>query len=43
MEAVALLETMSQRAPGLDFAPDRDVSYIPNFTLRGPWELWLTW
>ncbi|MGB0632420.1 MAG: cytochrome P450, partial [Alphaproteobacteria bacterium] len=43
MEAVILLETMSARAPGLDFAPDRALSYIPNFTLRGPADLWLRW
>ena len=43
MEAVILLETMSRRAPALDFAPDRTLSYIPNFTLRGPADLWLTW
>jgi len=43
MEAVILLETMTARAPGLALAPDRDIAYIPNFTLRGPRELWLTW
>lgn len=43
MEAVILLETLGTRAPGLDFAPDRTLSYIPNFTLRGPADLWLTW
>lgn len=43
MEAVILLETLSARAPDLDFAPDRALSYIPNFTLRGPTDLWLTW
>ena len=43
MEAVILIETLSTRAPGLDFAPDHTLSYIPNFTLRGPADLWLTW
>lgn len=47
MEAVVLLETLTARAPGLALAPDdkgvRKVSYIPNFTLRGPADLWLTW
>ena len=43
MEAVILLETMTARAPDLALVPDMDISYIPNFTLRGPRELWLTW
>ena len=43
MEAVILLETLSARAPTLDLAPEKEISYIPNFTLRGPWDLWLTW
>ncbi len=43
IQAVIMLETMTARVPGLALAPDRDISYIPNFTLRGPRELWLTW
>ena len=43
MEAVILLETLTARAPTLALAPDRPPAYVPNFTLRGPAELWLTW
>ena len=43
MEAVILLETLTARAPTLALAPDRPLAYVPNFTLRGPAELWLTW
>ena len=31
------------RVPTLALAPDRPPAYVPNFTLRGPAELWLTW
>ena len=43
MEAVILLETLTARAPALALVPDRPHAYAPNFTLRGPAELWLTW
>ncbi len=43
MEAVILLETLTARAPTLALAPGRPPVYVPNFTLRGPAELWLTW
>jgi len=43
MEAVILLETLTSRAPNLALAPDRPPTYVPNFTLRGSAELWLTW
>lgn len=43
MEAVILLETLTERAPTLDLAPGHDIAYIPNFTLRGPAALWLSW
>jgi len=43
MEAVILLETLSKHAPGLEFARDHVLTYTPNFTLRGPANLWLTW
>ncbi|MEE2969571.1 MAG: cytochrome P450 [Pseudomonadota bacterium] len=43
MEAVILLETLTARAPTLALSPDRPVTYVPNFTLHGPAELWLTW
>ena len=43
MEAVILLETLTARAPSLALDPDRPHVYDPNFTLRGPVALWLTW
>lgn len=43
MEGVILLETLTARAPTLEFAPGHELKYIPNFTLRGPEALWLTW
>ena len=43
MEAVILMETLTARVPTLALAPDRPLAYVPNFTLRGPAELWLTW
>ena len=43
MEAVILLETLTSRAPSLALDADRPPAYVPNFTLRGPAELWLTW
>ena len=37
------LETLTQRFPTLSLAADQDLTYVPNFTFRGPKELWLTW
>ena len=43
IEATITIETLSQRVPSLDLVPDQTFSYFPNFTFRGPKELWLTW
>ena len=43
LEATYALRTLVERAPSLDLAPDQTFSYFPNFTFRGPKELWLTW
>lgn len=43
MEAVILLETLTARVPTLALDTDRPPEYLPNFTLRGPAELWLNW
>jgi len=43
LEATIVLETLTQRVPSLDLAPDQTFSYFPNFTFRGPEALWLTW
>lgn len=43
IEATIALETLASRVPSLDLAKDQTFSYFPNFTFRGPAELWLTW
>ena len=43
LEAIITLETLIERVPSLALVADREPGYIPNFTFRGPKELWLTW
>jgi cytochrome P450 len=43
LEATILLETLVERLPSLDLIEDQTFNYSPNFTMRGPTELWLTW
>lgn len=43
LEATIALETLTSRVPSLDLVPDQSYSYFPNFTFRGPSELWLRW
>ena len=43
MEGTAALETLTRRVPSLALVEDQTLDYFPNFTFRGPKELWLTW
>ena len=43
IEATITLETLAQRIPSLDLVADQCYDFFPNFTFRGPKELWLTW
>jgi cytochrome P450 len=43
IEATIALETLTQRIPSLDLVADQRYEFFPNFTFRGPKELWLTW
>ena len=43
IEATISLETLTQRVPSLDLLADQRYDFLPNFTFRGPKELWLTW
>ena len=43
MEAQILLETLTQRVPSLALVADQTFEFFPNFTFRGPKELWLKW
>ncbi len=43
LEATITLETLVEKIPSLALVPDQSFSYFPNFTFRGPKELWLTW
>ena len=43
LEATIALETLVNRLPSLDLIKDQTFSFYPNFTFRGPAELWLTW
>lgn len=43
LEASITLETLSARIPSLRLVEDQTFDYFPNFTFRGPRELWLTW
>ena len=43
MEATIALETLSRRVPSLALVEGQRFDYFPNFTFRGPRELWLEW
>lgn len=43
LEAEIAPETLTRRVPSLDMVKDQKFSFFPNFTFRGPAELWLTW
>jgi cytochrome P450 len=43
IEAVAAFETLAEEMPGLSLVAGQKFDYVPNFTFRGPRELWLTW
>lgn len=43
IEATVSLETLTRRAPTLALVEGQDLTYFPNFTFRGPKELWLSW
>ena len=43
LEATIALETLAARIPSLRLAEEQEFSYFPNFTFRGPKEVWLTW
>ena len=43
LEGIVALEVLTRLAPTLDLVPDQEFNYFPNFTFRGPAELWLTW
>ena len=43
LEATIALETLVERVPSLDLVKDQSFSFYPNFTFRGPAELWLSW
>ena len=43
LEAEIALETLTKRVPSLGMVKDQRFEFFPNFTFRGPAELWLTW
>ena len=43
LEAQITMETLVQRAPSLRLVKDQALDYEPNFTFRGPKQLWLSW
>ena len=43
LEATIALETLTAKIPSLDMVKDQTFSFFPNFTFRGPAELWLCW
>ena len=43
LEAEIALETLTKRVPSLDILQGQKFEFFPNFTFRGPAELWLTW
>ena len=43
LEAIIALETLAERMPSLSLVKGQTFSYFPNFTFRGPKELWLEW
>jgi cytochrome P450 len=43
LELRIVLETLTERLPSLRLVPEQTLSYYPNFSFRGPRELYLTW
>ena len=43
LEATITLETLTEKVPSLDMVEDQEFEFFPNFTFRGPSELWLKW
>lgn len=43
MEARLALELLAERLPSLDLVPDKELTYFPNITFRGPETLHLQW
>ncbi len=43
LEAEIALETLTKRVPSRDILQGQKFEFFPNFTFRGPAELWLTW
>ena len=43
LEARITMETLVQQVPSLRLVEDQALDYFPNFTFRGPKELWLRW
>lgn len=43
LEATITLETLTKRMPGLELVAGQKFEFFPNFTFRGPKELWLSW
>ncbi|WP_428098896.1 cytochrome P450 [Candidatus Rariloculus sp.] len=43
LEARITLETLVERVPSLRLVEGQALDYFPNFTFRGPKELWLQW
>ncbi len=43
LEATIAFETLTSRVPSLDMVKDQTFIFFPNFTFRGPAELWMTW
>ena len=43
LEATIVLQTLVKRLPSLELVEAQNFSFVPNFTFRGPAELWLTW
>ena len=43
MEATIAIKTLLERVPDFALVPDQGFAGEPNFTFRGPRELWLTW
>ena len=42
-EAQIAFETLAVEMPGLSLVAGQSFEFVPNFTFRGPKELWLTW
>lgn len=42
-EGIAVLESLTKRVPSLALVEDQSLEFFPNFTFRGPKQLWLTW